>query len=197
MSRTEWKSSCLLAPLPAVLISCGTIEKPNAMTAAWVGIINSTPEKTYVSIRKERYSHEIIGNNGEFVINLTTAAMVKAVDYCGVRTGRNENKIEKTGLTVSESFKLSAPSIGEAPVSLECKVTDIVELGSHDMFLADIVSVSVDDYFIDESGKLRLEKAKLLAYAHGEYFELGNKIGRFGFSVMKKKTLKRINKNKK
>ena len=187
MSKVNWRGGALIAPLPVVLVSSGTIEKPNVMTAAWTGIINTIPAKTYVSIRPERYSYEIIKNTKEFVINLTTKDLVYATDFCGVRSGSKVDKFKMMNLTPEAVTQISAPAVGESPVNLECKVTDIVHLGSHDMFIADIVSVNVDDKLIDKNGKLHLEKANLMAYSHGEYFELGKKIGKFGFSVEKKR----------
>lgn len=186
MGRIHWKGATLLAPVPPVLVSCGTVEKPNALTVAWCGILNSTPAKTYISVRPERYSYDIIKESGEFVINLTTADLVRTVDYCGVRSGREVDKFKQCGLTALPSEVVSAPSIAQCPLSLECRVTDIVKLGSHDMFMADILSVTVEDSLIDEEGKLHLARAKLLAYAHGEYFKLGARLGKFGFSVRKK-----------
>lgn len=185
MAKIKWNPSTLLSPLPAALISCGTLEKPNVMTAAWVGIINSEPPRAYVSIRLERYSHEIITKGRDFVINVTTEALKFAADYCGIKSGRDENKFEKCSLTPEKSFIVNSPSILESPVSLECKVFDIIPLGSHDMFLADIVSVSVDDSYISEDNRLRLEEAGVISYTHGEYYTQGEYIGHFGWSVKK------------
>lgn len=182
-----WKGSTLLAPVPPALVSCGTMDAPNALTIAWTGIINSQPPKTYISVRPERYSYNLIRESGEFVINLPTAALVRAIDYCGVRSGRNEDKLAAMHLTAQPVEGFSCPMIGESPLSIACRVTDVVPLGSHDMFLADIVSIHVASDLVDESGRLRLAKAGLCAYAHGEYFALGRKIGDFGFSVKKKK----------
>ena len=187
MTKITWKPGTLLAPIPPAMISCGTIEKPNIMTAAWTGIINSEPPMTYVSIRPMRLSHEIISQTKEFVINLPTVNMVTAVDFCGVKSGRDVNKFEETGLTPIASSNISAPQILQCPVSVECKVVDIKKLGSHDMFMAEIVSVDVDDNFIDADGKFWLEKTGLLAFAHGHYFSLGRNLGSFGFSVNKKR----------
>ncbi len=187
MEKIVWKGATLLSPVPPALVSCGTLEQPNALTIAWTGILNSQPPKTYISVRPERYSHGLIKAGGEFVINLPTAAMVRAIDYCGVRSGRDEDKLKKTGLTPLPVEGFSCPMIGESPLSLACRVTEVVPLGSHDMFLADIVSVLVDPALVGEDGKLRLAKAGLCAYAHGEYFALGKKIGDFGFFVKKKK----------
>ena len=191
MKKQHWPGSALLAPVPPALVSCGTLDKPNALTIAWTGIINTQPPKTYISVRPERFSYNLIKDSGEFVINLPTEKIVRAVDYCGCRSGEKEDKLAKCGLTVMESVKVSAPQIAQSPVSLECKVTQIVKLGTHDMFLADIVGVNVDESLLDEKGKLHLSKAGLCTYAHGEYFALGKNIGDFGFSVRKKSTEKR------
>ena len=190
MSKISWKGGALLAPVPCVMVTCGSVEKPNVMTVAWTGIINTQPPKTYISVRKSRYSYPIIAENREFVINLTTEALVKAADFCGVRSGKDVDKFAACSLTAEPSNEVSAPSLGESPVSIECRVTDIVELGSHDMFVSDIVSVSVDESLVDSSGRLALEKAGLIAYSHGEYFALGKKLGSFGYSVRKKKKKK-------
>ena len=187
MSKISWKGSTLLSPVPAALVTCGTLEKPNALTIAWTGIVNSNPPMTYISVRPERYSHDIIKESGEFVINLTTAQMIRSVDFCGVRSGRDMDKLTHCGLTVEAAQEVAAPILTQSPVSLECKVKQVIPLGSHDMFLAEIVAVDVDGSAVDEAGKLRLEKCGLAAYSHGEYFALGKKIGSFGFSVKKKR----------
>lgn len=187
MAKIQWKGSVLLAPVPPALVSCGTLQAPNALAVAWTGILNSQPPKTYISVRPERYSYGLIRESGEFIINLPTAALVRAIDYCGVKSGRNENKLAATHLTAQAVPGFSAPAIAESPLSLACRITDVVPLGSHDMFLADIVSVQVEEALVDANGRLRLAKAGLCAYAHGEYFALGRKIGDFGFSVKKKK----------
>ncbi|MBQ4120464.1 MAG: flavin reductase family protein [Clostridia bacterium] len=187
MEKVSWKGGALLAPLPAVMVSSGTLEKPNVMTVAWTGIINTQPSKTYISVRKSRYSYDLIKNSGSFVINLVPSTLVKACDFCGVRSGRDIDKFKFCNLTAEASFSVDAPSIAECPLSLECRVSEIIELGSHDMFLADIVSVAVKKDLIDQNGRLALEKAGLLAYVHGEYFTLGKKIGSFGYSVKKKR----------
>ena len=187
MEKVSWKGGALLAPLPAVMVSSGTVEKPNVMTVAWTGIINTQPSKTYISVRKSRYSYDLIKNSGSFVINLVPSTLVKACDFCGVRSGKDTDKFKVCNLTAEASFSVDAPSIAECPLSLECRVTEIIELGSHDMFLADIVSVAVKQDLIDQNGRLALEKAGLLAYVHGEYFTLGKKIGSFGYSVKKKR----------
>ena len=191
-TKIKWKGGTLLAPLPAVMVSCGTMEKPNIITIGWTGIINSDPAKTYVSIRPSRYSYDIIKETKKFVINLTTEDLARATDYCGVRSGRDEDKFAKCKLTAVPGHELDdTPVIAESPISLECRVTDIVPLGTHDMFVADIVAVDVSPELVDEKGALHLERAKLIAYSHGDYFALGRKLGDFGYSVRKKSTVKR------
>lgn len=195
MSKVKWKGGALIAPLPPVMVTSGDMEKPNIMTVAWTGIINTIPPKTYISVRPSRHSYNIIKESGEFVINLTPAHLVKAADYCGIYTGAKVDKFAKCNLTKEDATEVACPLIGESPLSLECKVTEIIPLGTHDMFLADIVAVDVEDSLLDKEGKLHLDRAGLAAYAHGEYFELGKKIGKFGFSATKKK--KNNNKQKK
>ena len=185
--KQTWNPGTMLSPLPPALITSGDMENPNVMTAAWTGIICSDPVITYVSIRPSRYSHELISKTKEFVINVPTWKMAPAVDTVGVKTGRNFNKFTSTGLTPEPSSKLSTPQIKECPISMECKVLEIRPFGTHDMFLAEVVAVNVDEDYIDNDGALDLEKAGLLAYAHGFYYTLGRKIGKFGFSVEKKK----------
>ncbi len=186
MSKVNWKGSTLLGPVPPTMVSCGTVEEPNVLTVAWTGIINSQPPMTYVSIRPSRYSYDLIKNSGEFVINLTPSKLVRVCDYVGVRSGRDENKFEKCKLTALPCTHVSAPQIAECPVSLECRVKDVLPLGSHDMFLAEIVSVNVEEELLDEEGKLHLEQAGLMSYIHGEYFAQGKKVGSFGYSVRKR-----------
>ena len=184
-----------MAPVPAVLVSCGNNETDNLITIGWTGICATHPPKLYISVRPERYSYEIIKQSGEFCVNLPNTKMVRALDFCGVKSGRDTDKFKQTGLTKSDSFAVECKSVAESPLTLECKVDKIIPLGSHDMFIADIVAVSVDESIIDENGRLMLERAELLAYSHGDYFTLGKKIGDFGFSVRKKKTVqKRKNK---
>ncbi|MBR7159230.1 MAG: flavin reductase family protein [Alphaproteobacteria bacterium] len=187
MAKITWKAGTILAPVPPAMVSCGTLDKPNILTIAWTGIINSEPPMTYISVRKERFSHNIIAQNKEFVINLPNLAMATACDFCGVKSGRVVDKFKEIGLTAAACSKVSAPQILEAPVSLECKVLSVTELPSHDMFMAEIVAVNVDDKYMDDKGKLWLEKAGLLAYVHGGYYTLGRYLGKFGFSVEKKK----------
>lgn len=187
MSKVKWKGGTLLAPVPAVLVSCGTLEKPNALTVAWTGITGSNPPRMYISLRPERYSHGIIKESGEFAVNLAPSQLVRAVDYCGVKSGRDEDKLKKCSLTPEPLPDISCPGIAQSPLTLECKVTEILPQGSHDMFIADIVGVCVDGSLIDEEGRLHLSRAGLLAYCHGEYYALGKRIGKFGFSVRKKR----------
>ncbi len=191
MSKQFWKGSALLAPAPAVLVTCGTAENPNVLTIGWTGICCTRPPMTYISVRPERFSHDIIEKSGEFVINLTTSAMVKQTDFCGVKSGRDLNKFEACNFHTVPSQKLSVPLIEECPVSLECRVTEVKPLGSHTMFLAEIVGVDVDEKYIDSKEKLNLQQCGLTAYAHGEYFALGRKLGDFGYSVRKKKKQKK------
>lgn len=187
MSKIQWKGGALLAPVPPVMVSCGTMEQPNIITVAWTGIVNTIPPKTYISIRPSRHSYNIIKESGEFAINLTPAPLVKTADYCGIYTGRKVDKFAKCNLTKEPSAVLACPLIAESPLALECRVTEIIPMGTHDMFLADIVGVEVDPALLDKDGKLHLERAQLAAFAHGEYYELGRRIGTFGFSVKKKK----------
>lgn len=187
MEKVQWKPGTLLSPVPVVLVSCGTMEKPAALTIGWTGIICSDPAKTYISVRPERNSYHIIKESSEFVINMMPSTSVRAVDYCGIKSGRTEDKLAKMKLTAMESNTISAPQIAQAPISIECRVTDVLPQGSHDMFIAEITSVNIDKTLIDEKGKLHIEKAGLMAYAHGTYFALGKKIGSFGFSVKPKR----------
>ena len=172
MSKISFKPGTMLNPVPAVMVSCGDGDVNNIITIAWTGIINTDPPMTYVSVRKERYSHDIIKKTGEFVINLTTEKLAFATDYCGVKSGRDVDKFKEQNLTAEESKVVKCPSIAESPVNIECKVTEIKELGSHDMFIAEIVNVNVDEDLMDEKGKLCLEDAGLIAYNHGHYFAL-------------------------
>ncbi len=185
--RVRWKGSVLLAPVPAVLVSVGSGEEANLITIAWTGIVNSHPPMTYISVRPERHSYELLKKSGEFVIHLPARAQAKALDYCGVYTGAKVNKFEKCRLTKIPSETVGCPTVAECPVALECRVTEEKPLGSHTMFLAEILSVSLRQELLDEEGKLHLEKAGLLAYAHGVYHALGGRIGAFGFSAVKRK----------
>lgn len=186
-NKLHWKPSSLLAPVPAVMVSCGTLEKANIITVGWCGVLSTRPPRLYVSIRPERHSYAIIDSTGEFVVNLTPASLVEVVDYCGTVTGKKVDKAAKTGLTLTPSEKVSAPTIENCPMALECKVFDKVKSGSHDVFMADIVSVSLDEDLLDNTGKLHLERAGLLVYSHGEYFNIGKKLGKIGLSMENKK----------
>ena len=186
MSKQVWKPGTLLAPAPAALVTCGTMEKPNVLTVAWTGIINSVPPMTYVSIRPERFSHHLIEENREFVINVTTADLTRAADFCGVRSGKDTDKFAEMKLTPVEASAVKAPLIDQSPISLECKVLKIEHYGTHDMFVAEVLAVDVDDRYIEENGALNLDKAGLLAFAHGHYYTLGRNLGSLGFSVNKK-----------
>lgn len=188
MSKIKWRGGALIAPLPPIMVSCGDAERSNIITVAWTGIINTDPPKTYISVRPSRHSYKIIKESGEFVINLTPSRLIRAADYCGIYTGAKVDKFAKCHLTKEKASELECPAIAECPVSLECRVTDIVPLGTHDMFIADIVAVDVDESLINKNGKLDMSRAGLAAFAHGEYFELGKKIGQFGFSATKKKS---------
>lgn len=189
-TKENWKGSVITSPLPPTLVTCGSVDNPNILTIAWTGILNTRPPVTYISIRPERYSYDIIKKNGEFVINLATEKLVRAVDYCGVKSGKNTNKLSDMGLTVDKGFTVNAPILEQSPVSIECKVREIVPLGSHDMFIADITAVDAATELLDKDGRLALENAGLLAYSHGSYFSLGKKLGNFGFSVRRKKKKK-------
>ena len=189
MPKVLWKPGTLLAPVPAVLVTVrDTDGRPNVMTAAWAGTVCSDPAMVSVSIRKERYTHHILKETGEFVLNLTNKNLVRATDYCGVKSGRDEDKFAACGLHLEEGRTISAPSIQESPIALECKTETVLELGSHDMFIGRITAVLVDSKLLNEKGRLALEKAGLIAFSHGIYFELGKLLGTFGFSVKKIKS---------
>ena len=184
--KQTWKAGNMLYPVPAVMVSCKrTDEKPNIITVAWAGTICSDPAMISISVRKERYSYDIIKETGEFVINLTTRELAKATDYCGVKSGRDVDKFKQMHLTPAASVKISAPAIAESPINIECRVKQVIELGSHDMFLAEVMAVNVDESLLDEKGTLHLSDADLLAYSHGRYYGLGDGIGKFGYSVQK------------
>ncbi len=185
MSKVTWKPCTVLYPVPVVMVSSGTIECKNIFTAAWTGTINSTPAMTYVSIRPERYSYEIIKESGEFVINLVNKNLAFACDYCGVKSGRNIDKFNQMNLTPQRGKKVKAPIIYESPVNIECIVKQIIPLGSHDMFLAEVVSVSISEEYLDENGKFHFEDTEPICYSHGSYFTLGTEIGTFGYSKRK------------
>lgn len=186
MGKLTCKPETILFPLPAVMVSCGTVEKPNVMTAAWTGTVCSRPVMTYVSITPERHSHGIIKDAGDYVINLTTEKLVRETDYCGVTSGRDVNKFEELGLTAAAATKVASPLIAECPVNIECRVERVITLGSHDMFIAKVVAVNVDESLADRSGAIDLSKAGLLAYTYGRYYSLGTELGSYGYSIKDK-----------
>ena len=169
------------------MVSCGDMDKSNIITVAWTGILNTNPAKVYISVRPTRYSYDIIKKTGEFVINLTTKELAYATDWCGVKTGAKVDKFKEMKLTKQKCEFVSAPAIKESPVSIECRVTDIKEFGSHHTFIADVLSIDADEKYIDEKGAFDISKCNLIAYANGGYYELGKKVGKFGYSVEKKK----------
>lgn len=200
MAKQSWKPGNMLYPLPAVMISCvgasendplctkpELIGKPNIITVAWAGTVCTNPPMVSISVRPERYSYHLIEESKEFVINLTTEALVKATDYCGVRSGRDVDKFKEMNLTPQPSLHVAAPGIAESPVNIECKVREINPLGSHSMIIADVVGVTIDDAYLNEAGKFELNSSGLVTYSHGEYFLLGRKLGTFGYSVRKSK----------
>ncbi|MGB5990094.1 MAG: flavin reductase family protein [Marinifilaceae bacterium] len=192
MAKQDWRPGTMVYPIPAVMVSCGSnAEEYNIITVAWTGTICSDPAMCYISIRKNRHSYDIIKRNMEFVINLTTKDLAKATDWCGVKSGAKVDKFKEMKLTPAPSKMISAPIIEESPLSIECKVTQIIELGSHDMFMAEVVNVQADERFLDkETGAFSLASSKPICYSHGHYFQLGELVGKFGFSVEKKKKKK-------
>ncbi len=191
--KQDWKPGTMIYPLPAAMISCGnTPEEYNIITVSWVGTICSDPPMCYISVRPSRHSHEIIKRTGNYVINLTTEALARATDWCGVRSGRDFNKFEEMKLTAGKSKLVEAPLIEESPVCIECRVKEIILLGSHDMFISEVVNVKADDQYLDPvTGRFDMQNAGLLAYSHGHYYGLGKRIGKFGWSVEKKKKKKK------
>ncbi len=187
MSKISWKGSALLAPVPPVMVTCGEGADANIITVAWTGIINTHPPRLTISVRPTRHSYHLIKESGEFAVNLTPAALVKEADFCGIFTGAKVNKFERTGMHPAPAQVVRCPIIEECPLALECRVLDVLPQGTHDLFIAEIVAVDVEESIIDESGRLDLGRAGLAAYAHGEYFALGRKLGEFGFSAAKKK----------
>lgn len=187
MSKVTWKSGTFLYPLPAVMVSCGTMEKSNIMTVAWTGIINTNPAMCYISVRPERYSYNLIKDNKEFVINLTNEKLAYATDWCGVKTGAKVDKFKEMHLTKEKGEFVKCPIIKESPVAIECKVKEIREFGSHHMFIAEVLSIDADDKYIDEKGAFDITKCDLITYANGKYFTLNKQVGKFGYSVAKKK----------
>lgn len=187
MSKLMWKPGTMLYPVPSVMVSCrNTKNENNIITIAWTGIICSDPAMLYISVRPERHSYEMIKETGEFVVNIPNSKLAFATDFCGVKSGKSVNKFEHLKLTPAKSNLVAAPYIDECPVNLECKVKDIIKLGTHDMFIAEIMCVNVDDSLLDSKGKLHLNKADLICYNHGEYRTLADSLGTFGFSVKKK-----------
>ena len=187
MARKHFSGGALTAPVPPVLVSVGGEDESNLITIGWTGILATSPPKTYISVRPERHSYAILKKTGEFVINLAPSSLVRAVDFCGIYTGAKVDKFEKCALSRAKSNKVEAPTVAECPIALECRVCEVIPMGTHDVFIADIVSVSCDESELDEQGKIRFDKADLLAYAHGEYYRLGEVLGAFGFSAAKKK----------
>ncbi len=192
MEKQKWKAGNMLYPLPAVLVSVANREgRDNLITVAWAGTVCTNPPMVSISVRPERYSYSMLRDTGEFVINLTTEKLAFATDYCGVRSGRDEDKFQALGLTREEASQVCAPLLGESPVNLECRVKQVLELGSHHMFVADVLAVHVDPELLDERGKLHLDRSRPIVYSHGEYYGLGSMLGTFGYSVKKKKKKKR------
>jgi flavin reductase (DIM6/NTAB) family NADH-FMN oxidoreductase RutF len=189
MTKIEWKPGNMLYPLPVVMVSCGTKHNDyNIITIAWAGTINTNPPMISISVRKERFSYKIIKESGEFVINLVNEKLVKAADWCGVKSGRNFNKFKEMGLHAGKSSKIDTPNIDESPVNIECKIKQEIELGSHSMFIAEVVAVTVEERFLDKkTNKFDLRQSGPVAYLHGSYYSLGDNLGRFGFSVKKKR----------
>lgn len=192
MAKQIWKPSTMLNPVPVVMVTCtDNSGKSNIITLAWVGTINSDPPMVSISVRKQRYSYELLKQKGEFVINMPPRSLTFATDFCGVKSGRDLDKFEAMKLTPEKASKIDVPLIRECPVNLECVVRQVIELGSHDLFLAEVVATNVAEKLLDESGRLNLDKADLICYSHGEYYPLGDSLGYFGYSVTKRKNLKR------
>ena len=185
MGKVTWKPGTLVYPRPAVLVSCGTMENANVFTVAWTGTICTDPAMTYISVRPERFSYDMIKENMEFVINLTNEELAYATDFAGVRSGKDIDKFEKLNLTKEKATKVKCPMIKESPVSIECKVVEIKELGSHHMFMAEVLAVNVDEKYFDENDRFCMEECNLISYSHGKYYTLGKELGKFGYSVKK------------
>ena len=190
-NKVTWKPGTFLYPLPVVMVSCGTMEKSNIITVAWTGILNTNPATVYIAVRPTRYSYHLIKEQGEFVINLTNKNLVRATDWCGVKTGSQVDKFKEMKLTKEKANFVKCPMIKESPVSVECKVREIQEMGSHHIFIADVLAIDADRQYIDENGAFDISKCDLIAYANGHYYTLGKKLGKFGFSVQKKKKNRR------
>ncbi len=197
MGRNIWKAGTVEYPLPAVMVTCGDMQNSNIITVAWTGILNTNPAMVYISVRPTRYSYKLIKENNEFVINLTNKKLTYATDWCGVRTGAKYDKFKEMNLHKEKAQFVRCPLIKESPVAIECKVKDIVPLGSHDMFVAEVLSIDADEKYIDENGAFDISKCELIAYANGGYYPLGKKIGKFGFSVQKNKNKKNKKRTKK
>ena len=191
MERVDLAPGALLAPLPPAIVTVADGERVNALTVAWVGILSTVPPRLYISVRPSRYSHGMLKKNGEFVVNLASADMAETVDFVGIYTGAKVDKISEAHLTLKPSAKVSVPTVAECPIALECRVFEVMEMGSHDVFMADILGVSAHADLLDGNGKLHYERADLIAYAHGEYYRVGGKVGRFGFSTDKSVKQKR------
>ena len=190
MSKVTWKPGTFIYPIPAVMVSCGTMEKSNIITVAWTGVINTNPAMVYISIRLERYSYKLIKETGEFIINLTNKDLAYATDWCGVKTGAKVDKFKEMKLTKEKLKNVKCPAIKESPVSIECKVKEIKELGSHHMFIAEVLSINADEKYIDKNGAFNITKCNLISYANGKYFLQGKQVGKFGYSVKKKENKK-------
>lgn len=192
MPKQSWKPGNMLYPVPVVMVSCGRVqEKPNIITVAWAGTVCTNPPMLSISVRPERYSYDIIRETGEFVVNLVTKPLARAADYCGVRSGRDVDKFREMKLTPIASHKVDCPGIAESPVNIECSVREVMPLGSHHMILAEVVGVTVDDRYLNKTGKFELNHSGLVSYSHGSYFLLGEELGSFGYSVKKREGKKR------
>jgi flavin reductase (DIM6/NTAB) family NADH-FMN oxidoreductase RutF len=193
MAKIDWKPGNMIYPLPAVMVSVGTsVDEYNIITVSWTGTTCSNPPMCYISVRPERHSYELLKKAGEFVLNLTTHDLAFATDWCGVRSGRDYNKFEEMKLTPAPASMVNAPVIAESPVNIECRISQIIPLGSHDMFLAEVLNVKVEDLYLDsKTNTFALDRANLICYSHGRYFDIGKPIGKFGFSVQKKKSKKK------
>ena len=191
MGKITWKPGTFLYPLPVVMVSCGTMEKSNIITVAWTGILNTKPPTVYISVRPSRHSYQMIKQQGEFVINLTNKSLVRATDWCGVKTGSKVNKFKEMNLHKEKANFVKCPMIKESPVSVECKVKEIKEMGTHHVFIADVLAINADEKYIDSKGAFDISKCDLIAYSNGHYYSLGKKLGKFGFSVQKKRKRKK------
>ena len=189
--KQSWKPGNMIYPLPAVLVTCRNEDVDNVFTVAWTGTICTNPPMAYISVRPERYSYDLIKKSGVFTINLTTKELVKVTDFCGVRSGRDVDKFKEMHLEKEEAKEINCPVLKDSPVNIECRVKEIQELGSHHMFIADVVNVQVDDRALEDNGRLALESTNPIVYSHGEYYDLKDQLGTFGYSVRKKKKKKK------